>query len=113
MDHQCLLSAAQELVKFAKTAPGRLPERVQLAIQAVLSESPSNFQDDKDCQILAMQVDELDAAAIHEAVAKRQAWRINNECILPEGNSDLRGACLAEICRDWLEYKERVRVNSQ
>lgn len=54
----------------------------------------------------AFRADPDDAASIHEAVAMHQRERIDGEHILPEGDSDTLGAILAEICRDWMEYRE-------
>lgn len=42
--------------------------------------------------------DDEDAAAIYEAIARRQTWRV-----MPDGGGDLTGRVLAEICRGWLE----------
>jgi hypothetical protein len=51
---------------------------------------------------LLLELDELDAAEVHRAIAVRQKWGL-----LPidpdEGsNSDRAGSAIAEICRDWL-----------
>lgn len=54
---------------------------------------------------LVIDLDELDAKAIHRAIASRQRDRINGECILPDSESDLAGTILGEICRDWLERR--------
>ncbi len=56
---------------------------------------------------LTVRLDELDAGAVHAAIAHYQAtWRYRDAeggVILPEGESDTAGAVLAEICRAWLE----------
>ena len=54
---------------------------------------------------LAFEADDLDAAAILRAIAcyqrrSNEAW---GETIVPEHESDLGAAILAEICRSWLE----------
>ena len=55
-------------------------------------------------QTITLIVDEDDAAAVHRAIADYQrASRDEHGVILPEGESDLPGAILAEICRGWLE----------
>lgn len=48
--------------------------------------------------------DDEDAAAIHAAIARRQTWRI-----MPDGDGDLTGRVLAEICRGWLERLDMDR----
>lgn len=51
-------------------------------------------------------VDELDALAIDRAIAMFQIDGLRDKqgaLVLPEGESDLRGTILGEICRDWLE----------
>jgi hypothetical protein len=52
---------------------------------------------------ITLALDELDAQAIHRAIAHRQTYRDQEGCILPDNDSDLAGAALAEICRSWLE----------
>ena len=54
---------------------------------------------------VTIELDDLDAKAWNRAVAVRQRSRINGECILPDGESDLAGTILGEICRDWLERR--------
>lgn len=49
-------------------------------------------------------LDDDDLRAFHEAIARHQSRRVAGEHILPEGNSDLPGAIIGEICRGWLEY---------
>lgn len=62
----------------------------------------------KNLTTLILAVDEDDARSIHEAIAHYQATRrwtdAEGGVLLPEGDSDLRGAILGEICRDWLEH---------
>lgn len=57
------------------------------------------------------ELDEQDEQAVNRAIAYRQTLRINGECILPDSDGDRRGTILAEICRDWMEYKQRVRAS--
>lgn len=56
-------------------------------------------------------VDEDDSRAINAAIAYYQVhnrWDDEDGGILiPEGESDLAGAVLGEICRGWLEWMER------
>lgn len=47
---------------------------------------------------LTLILDELDHDAIRRALAIRQGWRI-----LPDGEGDIAGRLLAEICRGWEE----------
>lgn len=47
---------------------------------------------------MTLECDELDYAAIQQAVAQRQRWGI-----LPDGEGDMAGRVLAEICRGWME----------
>lgn len=52
--------------------------------------------------------DELDYNAIHHAVALKQATcRINGNLIVPDFQGSLLACVLAEICRDWEEYREK------
>lgn len=55
-------------------------------------------------------LDDDDARAIHEAIALYQTTRRVSlyepgatGVLLSDGESDLRGAILAEICRSWME----------
>ncbi len=56
---------------------------------------------------LTLILDEDDSRAVHEAIAKRQQesrWP-EGGVLLPEGESDLPGAIIAEICRAYVDYK--------
>jgi hypothetical protein len=56
-------------------------------------------------QRLTLSLDEDDARAVHEAIARyqqRSRWP-EGGTLLPDGESDQAGAVLAEICRGWLE----------
>lgn len=56
---------------------------------------------------ITIEVDELDARAIEIVVMKYQTrQRVAGELMLPEGEGDLRGRILAEICRGWDEMVE-------
>lgn len=60
---------------------------------------------------LVIDADDLDHEAILAAVAKYQReCRVDGELSIPdaEDGADLRGIILAEICRDWSEYQDRV-----
>ena len=56
---------------------------------------------------LLIEVDEQDESAILNAIAQWQAksHAAFGETMLPEGQSDIRGATLAEICREHEEYR--------
>lgn len=57
---------------------------------------------------LTFEVDYLDFAAILDAIAKYQAdhHAAFGETILPDGDGDMRGRILAEICRGYDELIE-------
>jgi len=55
---------------------------------------------------MTLQLDDDDDRAIQAAIAARQTVRDQQGCILPDGESDLAGALIAEICRGWLEMRE-------
>lgn len=52
---------------------------------------------------ITLLLDELDYAAVQAAMAKRQLFRADGKCILPDGTSNTAGALIAEVCRGWLE----------
>lgn len=57
-------------------------------------------------RIISVRVDESDYEAIMEAVVLRKSalYRRNGEVVLPpDTTSELTGALLAEVCRDWSE----------
>jgi len=55
-------------------------------------------------RMFSVELDELDEAAINKAIAVHQRRiRVEGEHILPEGDSCVPGATLAEVCRNWLE----------
>lgn len=57
---------------------------------------------------ITFEVDDLDFEAIQKAVARRQAaFRVNGELIIPDGEGDLRGRLIAEICRGWVEFLDK------
>lgn len=47
---------------------------------------------------LVLELDELDYEAIVRCIAIREGFRC-----MPDGESDLNGAAIAEICRGWEE----------
>ena len=55
---------------------------------------------------MTLELDELDAIAINEAIARRQRFRDESGCVLPDSESNRAGAVVAEICRGWLEFLE-------
>ncbi len=59
-------------------------------------------------------IDDDDERAVNTAVAHFQASRRWPEAegggiMLPDGDSDLRGAILSEICREWLAVQVEER----
>lgn len=58
-----------------------------------------------DTERIVLECDELDAKWIHEAIAKcqLQANSFGEYSILPDGEGNMAGRVIAEICRDWLE----------
>ena len=48
---------------------------------------------------MVLELDELDYDAVQMAITRRQCFRI-----MPEGQSNVAGAVLAEICRGWMEF---------
>lgn len=52
---------------------------------------------------ITFEVDELDAKAIHAAIADAQSMPMFSQT-LPDYDGDLGGAILAEICRGWAEW---------
>lgn len=58
---------------------------------------------------MTLDVDQYDYESILDAVAKYQReHRVEGELIIADGEGDLRGRILAELCRDWSEYWDRV-----
>lgn len=61
---------------------------------------------------LTLELDADDFDAVQTALGKyqtRSRWSARNGggVMVPEGESDLAGAIIGEICRDWLEQIER------
>jgi len=52
---------------------------------------------------IKIEVDELDYSAIQRAIAMRQTWGI-----MPDGEGNVAGRVLAEICRGWLEGRDKL-----
>lgn len=58
---------------------------------------------------ITVKIDKLDESAILDAIARYQVeQRFEGDLLLPNGSGDLRGRILAEICRDWSDYRDRV-----
>lgn len=57
-------------------------------------------------QTITIRIDDADADSIRAAIARRQSMRIDGQPILPDGDGDLAGRYLAEVCRGWLERTE-------
>ena len=56
---------------------------------------------------MTITLDDDDYRAVQEAIARRQAMRVDGQAIIDPGESDTAGTYLAEICRGWLERIER------
>lgn len=52
-----------------------------------------------------LKLDDLDYEAVQEAITIRKSglFHVDGVLILPEHESELRGALLAEVCRGWVE----------
>ena len=62
-----------------------------------------------DTRTLTVRIDQLDYDAIQRAIAYRQTWRS-----LPDGDGDIAGRIIAEICRGWMEWMEwRESIDDQ
>lgn len=63
--------------------------------------------------IMVLNLDADDARDINAAIAHYQRTRRWPEggTSLPEGESDMAGAIIGEICRDWLEAKGALASN--
>lgn len=51
---------------------------------------------------MLLQLDEKDFEDIQSAISKRQQWRM-----MPESESGVAGAVVAEICRGWMELHDK------
>lgn len=65
-------------------------------------------------RVIVLNLDEDDYNSIQEAIAKRQAYGrnlpdSNGQKIMPDGDSNIAGAVLAEICRGWIELLDSAR----
>ncbi len=56
-------------------------------------------------------LDAADARAVHQAFAAMQLCRDKDGVILADGDSNLAGAMVAEMVRDWLEYRAIFQVD--
>ena len=52
---------------------------------------------------MTLELDEDDRNAINMAITQRQIWRV-----LPDGDGNLAGRVLAEICRGWMELHDNL-----
>jgi len=52
---------------------------------------------------ITITLDDADERHVAQAIALRQTARDDKGCILSQGESDLTGAVIAEICRGWLD----------
>lgn len=55
----------------------------------------------KTRRTIVLELDALDFEAIQDAMAIRQRWRA-----MPDGDGNLAGRTIAEICRGWCEMLE-------
>jgi hypothetical protein len=55
---------------------------------------------------IILQLDELDYDCIQEEFARRQANRLDGHANLPDGESNLAGAMVAEMVRDYRELSD-------
>jgi hypothetical protein len=51
---------------------------------------------------IELEIDKADYTAIQKAIAKRQVLRV-----MPDGEGNMAGRVIAEICRGWLEMMDR------
>lgn len=60
-------------------------------------------------RVLKFRADDGDAQAIQDAIAVRRSgfFSVDGVLLLPEGESDQKTACLAEICRYFLQTIHR------
>lgn len=66
---------------------------------------PENKNDKPRLKTIRLKVDEADYLSITEAIAIRKSglFYSNGKLLLPEGDSELTGQLLAEVCRGWVE----------
>ncbi len=57
-------------------------------------------------EAFAFEVDEMDAGAIHAAIARRQKWQV-----IPDGEGSMQGRLIAEICRGWMELHDGMELS--
>lgn len=55
---------------------------------------------DKHNRLMPLVLDQADYDAIQKAIAYRQTWGV-----MPDGEGNIAGRVIAEICRGWLEQK--------
>lgn len=60
-------------------------------------------------RVLKFRADDGDAQAIQDAIAVRGSgfFSVDGQLLLPEGESERKAACLAEICRHFLDTVHR------
>ena len=62
-----------------------------------------------------LECDELDAKAIHEAIARHQ--RRSHMCgggsTMPDGEGNMAGRVIAEICRGWMELCDSLHEEEE
>ncbi len=66
-------------------------------------------------KIVKLKLDRQDYEAIQEAIAIRRSglFRMpDGELSMPDGESDSKGAALAEICRQWVEDLSRETIQA-
>ena len=53
---------------------------------------------------LTLELDEPDYRSVQEAIARRQGFQVGFRPPLPDGEGNMAGRIIAEICRGWLEH---------
>lgn len=53
---------------------------------------------------VTLELDEDDYRAVMNATARRQSFRVDGQCALPDYESSLLGVLVAEVCRGWMEF---------
>jgi hypothetical protein len=71
-----------------------------------LGEDDDNEFADQPLRELHFVVDELDYQAIMSAIAARQTVRCGGTLVIADGQGDLGGRILAQICRGWINRFE-------
>lgn len=62
-----------------------------------------------------LECDELDAKAIHEAIARhqRRSHMFGGGSTMPDGEGNMAGRVIAEICRGWMELCDSLHEEEE